>query len=167
MIRFFVMDVDGTLTDGKVYIGQNGELFKAFDVKDGYGIKHILPKLNIIPIVITSRESDIVRHRCRELDITECYQGSFDKYGILMQVIEKYSNADGCTYGLKDVMYVGDDIPDLQCMEPVKQAGGLVCCPNNATQMVKDLSDYVSPRNGGDSAVRDIIEWLVNNVLTK
>ena len=59
MIRFLVMDVDGTLTDGKIYMGQDGELLKAFDIKDGYGIKCLLPGANIIPVVITARNSKI------------------------------------------------------------------------------------------------------------
>lgn len=63
MIRLLVMDVDGTLTDGKIYMSENGEAFKAFDIKDGYGIKHILPKYGIIPVIITARESKIIERR--------------------------------------------------------------------------------------------------------
>ena len=78
-IKMLVMDVDGTLTDGRIYMGADGEVMKAFDVRDGYGIKHILPKHDIIPVIITGRRSAIVERRCAELDITELYQGVADK----------------------------------------------------------------------------------------
>ena len=62
-IKLLIIDVDGTLTDGKIYMGKNDEIMKAFDVKDGYGIAHILPKLGIVPVIITGRESEIVANR--------------------------------------------------------------------------------------------------------
>lgn len=67
-IKLFVMDVDGTLTDGKIYIGPSGEMVKAFHVKDGYGIHNILPQLGVIPVILTGRESEIVEVRSRELE---------------------------------------------------------------------------------------------------
>ena len=70
-IKFLVMDVDGTLTDGKIYMGNEGELFKAFDVKDGCGIKDLLPQLGIVPVIITARESKILENRCNELLILD------------------------------------------------------------------------------------------------
>ena len=72
-IRLFAMDVDGTLTDGKIYMGEEGELFKAFQVKDGLGIK-LLRLHKILPVIITGRCSGILMNRCRELGITEVYQ---------------------------------------------------------------------------------------------
>ena len=71
MIKYFVMDVDGTLTDGKIYMGQIDEAVKAFNIKDGAGISHVLPKYNIKPIVITARNSKILENRCKELNIVE------------------------------------------------------------------------------------------------
>ena len=68
------MDVDGTLTNGKIWMGNEGEEYKAFDVKDGYGIAHLLPLMKITPVVITGRKSEIVERRCRELGILECHQ---------------------------------------------------------------------------------------------
>ena len=162
MIRFFVMDVDGTLTDGKVYIGQEGELFKAFDIKDGYGISHILPEHNIIPVVITARESRIVENRCKELNVGQLYQGKMNKWEVLQQILNAESLKDGQQYSLRDVAYIGDDVLDLQCMKPIKDAGGMVCCPKNAVPQVRDLADYISQFNGGDGAVRDAIEWIIN-----
>ena len=86
-IKLLVMDVDGTLTDGKINISSNGELYKSFDVKDGYGIAKILPKLNIVPAIITGRKSDILSHRCKELKITHCYQGVNDKKNKLLDLL--------------------------------------------------------------------------------
>lgn len=162
MIRFLVMDVDGTLTDGKIYMGQNGELFKAFDIKDGYGVKCLLPQVRIIPVVITARNSAIVENRCVEMGVEELYQGKMNKLDTLIQVLQKFSKIDNKEYTLKDVAYIGDDLLDLQCMQPIKEAGGIVCCPNDAVQEVREISTYVAHRNAGNGAVREIIDRLVN-----
>lgn len=159
-IKFLVMDVDGTLTDGKIYIGDKGELFKAFDVKDGYGIKHILDECNIVPVVITARQSEILRLRCRELGIVELHQGILEKLSVLQGVIEKYSLNDGTAYSLENVAYIGDDILDLQCMKPIEKAGGSTGCPKDAVREVQEVAEYISAFNGGRGAVRDYIEWL-------
>lgn len=162
MIRFLVMDVDGTLTDGKIYMGQDGELFKAFDIKDGYGVKCLLPEANIIPVVITARNSRIVENRCQEMGVAELYQGKMDKYAILLQVLKKYSELDHTEYTLANVAYVGDDLLDLQCMRPIKEAGGYIACPNDAVKEVKDIAHYISVKNAGSGAVREIIDKLTN-----
>lgn len=88
-IKLLFMDVDGTLTDGKIYMGENGEVMKAFDIKDGYGINEILPKLGIIPVIITGRTSKIVENRAKELHITELYQGKHDKLDTMLEVMKK------------------------------------------------------------------------------
>lgn len=154
-IKFLVMDVDGTLTDGKIYMGPNGESVKAFNIKDGAGIHDILIPAGVTPVIITGRTSDIVSNRCKEIGITEVYQGVKNKIVKLMSVI-------GGEESLNTVAYIGDDINDLSCMEPVKEAGGLIGCPADAVVKVKKLADFVSNHNGGDGAVRDFIEWLVD-----
>ncbi len=159
-LRFLVLDVDGTLTDGKIYIGENGELFKAFDIKDGCGIAVLLPKLGITPIVITARESRIVAKRCRELGIKEIHQGCRDKALTLRKLLQDFSVRDGKEYTMGNVAYVGDDIPDLECMTLVKQAGGIAACPADAAAEVKAAADFVASKNGGDGAVREVVEWL-------
>lgn len=161
MIKFLVMDVDGTLTDGKIYMGENGELFKAFDIKDGYGIKDILPQYGIIPIIITARSSKILENRCKELAILELYQGVSEKFNKLNAVINYYSKRDGISYELKDCAYIGDDIIDLQCMIPIKDAGGLIGCPADGAHQVKKISSFISIHNGGCGAVREFIEWII------
>ena len=151
MTKYFVMDVDGTLTDGKIYMGQNGEVMKAFNIKDGCGIHDLLIPAGIIPIIITGRKSDIVINRCNEIGITEVYQGIRDKTEKLREVAQTFS----------DVAYIGDDINDLACMKEVKAEGGLIGCPADAVDKVKEISDYTAIRNGGEGAVRDFIEWLL------
>ena len=150
-INILVMDVDGTLTDGKIYFGQNMELCKAFNVKDGCGIHDIAIPKGIIPVIITGRTSDIVLNRCRELGIEEVYQGIDNKAERLCSITSDFSS----------VAYIGDDINDLPCMNIVKNAGGIVGCPADAADAVKRIADYVSLYNGGEGAVRDFIEWIV------
>ena len=162
MYKFLVMDVDGTLTDGKIYMGNDGELFKAFDIKDGCGISLTLPKYGIIPVVITARKSAIVANRCKELNIKECRQGVMNKYDVLCQILAEYSRLDDRDYTLRDVAYIGDDLVDLQCMKPIKDGGGLVACPVDAVSEVKELADYICSKKGGDGAVRELIDWLVS-----
>jgi len=153
-IKYLIMDVDGTLTDGKIYIGNNGELCKAFDIKDGCGIHDILIPYGIKPIIITGRHSKILENRCKELGVTDFYQGVKDK-------IEKLDNILIDTeYTYSNLAYIGDDINDLSCMMPIKLAGGLIGCPADAVQEIIELADYVSLRNGGNGAVRDFIEWV-------
>ena len=156
------MDVDGTLTDGKIYMSNTGELFKAFDIKDGCGIKDILPQHNVTPVIITARESELLSLRCKELGIEEIHQGVRDKIRKLDEIIEKYSAAENNQYSYSDVAYIGDDILDLQCMNPIKNAGGIVGCPNDAVKEVVSIADFVSSRKGGEGAVREFIEWIIN-----
>lgn len=164
-VRFLVMDVDGTLTDGKVYIGNAGEMFKAFDIKDGYGIKEILPQIDIVPVIITARKSRILEYRGQELNIAELHQGIRDKLTCLRDILLKWSIKDKQRYTLQNVAYIGDDIFDLQCMEPIKGQGGVVACPSDAVKQVQDLADYVCQHAGGNGAVRELIDWLVRSLI--
>lgn len=161
-IKFLVMDVDGTLTDGKIYMGPTGEALKAFDIKDGCGIKEILPKYGIIPIVITARESPMLELRCKELGIKEFHQGCREKMSKLQEIVERLSTDRN--YDLSNIAYMGDDFLDLQCMIPVKEAGGMVVCPNDAIKKVKKIADFISTRNAGNGAVREFIEWYVSKI---
>lgn len=152
MIKYLVMDVDGTLTDGKIYMSPSSEVMKAFNIKDGLGIHDILPLYNIIPMIITGRSSDIVLKRCKELGVTEVYQGVSDKIEKLESLVDDLSS----------VAYMGDDINDLTCMEAVKDAGGVTGCPADAVDKVKNLVDFTAMHNGGEGAVRDFIEWIIS-----
>lgn len=160
-IRFLVMDVDGTLTDGKIYMGANGELMKSFDVKDGCGIKDILPHYGIIPVVLTARNSAILERRCQELNLSHLYQGIRNKKEKLDSILCELSKENHEEYCYQHVAYIGDDILDLQCMKPIKEEGGIVGCPADAIQQVSVIADFVSNKSGGCGAVREFIEWIV------
>lgn len=151
MIDYLVMDVDGTLTDGKIYMSNGGEIFKAFSIKDGCGIHDIAIPVGITPVIITGRESTIVLNRCMELGIEKVYQKVNNKIEVLHSITEN----------LATVAYIGDDINDLSCMTQVKKAGGIVGCPADAVKEVKMIADFIAEHNGGDGAVRDFIEWIV------
>lgn len=154
-IRYLIMDVDGTLTDGKIHIGNSGELYKTFNIKDGFGIHDIAIPHGIIPVIITGRISKILENRCRELGIAKLYQGVTDKVEIMNSILENQS------YGI--VAYIGDDINDITCMKLVHDAGGLVGCPSDAVRQVLELADFVSVKTGGDGAVREFIDWIVGS----
>lgn len=145
------MDVDGTLTDGKVYYYSDGSEGKAFDIKDGYGICNILIPSGVIPIVITGRNSRMVDIRMKELGVSHVFQGQVDKLASAKSVIEDFS----------DCAFIGDDLNDLSLMNEVHKAGGIIGCPSDAAKEVKQIADYISNKNGGDGAVRDFIEWLI------
>lgn len=151
------MDVDGTLTNGKIYFNSNGEAFKAFDVKDGYAITHFLKKASIEPLIITGRSSNIVAKRCEDLGIHKIYQGEIDKMSALLDAIDSDE--------LGTCAYIGDDVADLKCMRFIKNAGGLIGCPANAVSEVKDICDFISDKDGGDGAVREFIEWIISGLM--
>lgn len=151
-IKAIVMDVDGTLTDGGLYISETGELVKRFHVKDGYAIHDLLPQLGIIPIIITGRKSDIVLRRCNELGIVHVVQGSTEKLADLTKILSLEH------IELAETAYIGDDINDLECMKKV----GVKGCPCDAVDEVKKVVDYITKCSGGNGAVREFIEWLKN-----
>lgn len=154
------MDVDGTLTDGKIYMGVNGEAFKAFDIKDGYALHTLLKEHGIIPVIITARKSAMVEHRCKELGVTEIHQGIMNKLDCLKGILEKYSSLDK-QYDLSHVAYIGDDLLDLKCMKPIKELGGITGCPSDAVKEVIAVCDFVSLDKGGEGAVREFAEFLI------
>lgn len=149
-IKMLVMDVDGTLTDGKIYIGENGEIMKAFNVKDGYAIVH-LKDYDITPVIITGRKSKIVEMRAKELKITELHQGVSDKLTLLKEIAKSYN------VNQEEIAYIGDDLNDLECIEYC----GLSACPSDAVDLIKDKVNYICKQNAGNGAVREFIEYLV------
>ena len=153
-IKYLIMDVDGSLTDGKIYMGPAGEAMKAFSIKDGYAINYILKPNGIAPVVLTARNSTIVQNRCDELGIKDVYQGKLDKIAVLREIVGE-SNFGCCAY-------FGDDIIDLKCMMPIKNAGGIVGCPADAVREVKATSDYICVAKAGEGAFREFAEWLIS-----
>ena len=161
-IKFLVMDVDGTLTDGKIYMGADGEAFKAFDIKDGYALHTLLKEHGIIPVIITARKSPMVEHRCKELGVTEIHQGVKNKLECLKGILNKYSSVAE-QYDLSNVAYIGDDLLDLQCIKPIKAADGMAGCPSDAVKGVMTECNYVSCHKGGEGAVRDFAEYIIEH----
>ena len=154
MIKLLVMDVDGTLTDGRIYVGAQGELMKAFDVRDGYAIAHILPEYGIVPVIITGRSSEIVSNRAKELGSAELHQGVSDKLKMLREIAAKYD------VSAEKIAYIGDDLNDLPCIRYC----GVTACPADAVSLVLEQVDYACKHNGGRGAVREYIEWLVHAI---
>ncbi|MBS7045901.1 MAG: HAD-IIIA family hydrolase [Eubacterium sp.] len=152
-MKLLVMDVDGTLTDGKIYIGSKGEEFKSFNVKDGYAINEMLHKNGIKTAIITGRESEIVNIRARELSIDCVYQNVSDKVETLKQIVELYG------ISIEEVAYIGDDLNDFEAMKKC----GITGCPADAVDEIKNISDYTSKFNGGDGAIRDFVDWILKN----
>ena len=150
MIRMIVFDVDGTLTDGKIYMGINGELLKAFNAHDAVGVRK-LKKYDIIPIIITGRESEITLNRAKEMNVDFVYQGVTNKLFKLQEIM----NNLGISF--QEIAYIGDDENDIECMELC----GLKCCPNDAVDVIKNKCDIISKYDGGSGAVREIIEILL------
>lgn len=149
-IKMLVMDVDGTLTDGCIYMGPQGEAMKAFNCQDGYGIAQILPQLGITPVIITGRNSQIVANRAGELKITHLHQGVHHKLPLLQQIAREL----GATR--EEVAYIGDDLNDLDCIRWC----GLTGCPADAVPEIRDAVDFVCSRNGGRGAVREFIAYI-------
>jgi len=151
--KILVLDVDGTLTDGKIYMSANGELMKAFNIKDGYALAR-LPQYGITPVIITGRKSEIVEQRCKELKITEIHQGIENKAFQLRQICNKLN------VELKQCAYIGDDLNDIDCM----RLCGHTAAPADAVAGVCAQVDYVCSRRGGDGAVREYCDYLVENL---
>jgi 3-deoxy-D-manno-octulosonate 8-phosphate phosphatase (KDO 8-P phosphatase) len=149
-IKLVVLDVDGTLTDGKIYIDNNGVETKAFNVKDGMAIAQAI-KHDLEIVIMTGRKSRIVEIRACELGISEIYQGVKDKDEKLLQILERKN------INLREVAYIGDDINDLKVMKMV----GFSACPKDAVKEVKNEVDYISNYNGGEGAVREILELIL------
>lgn len=150
MIKLVLLDVDGTLTDGGIYRGNNGEELKRFNVKDGYAIVNA-QKLGIEFGIITGRKSELVEIRAKELKIKYLYQGISEKTVVLEEIIKK----TGLTKG--EIAYMGDDLNDLLIIKQV----GLSGTPKDAVDEVIKVADFVSKRNGGSGAVREFIEHIL------
>lgn len=149
-IRLVVMDVDGTLTDGRIYMGPEGEALKKFSVKDGLGLS-MLHKAGVGTAIITGRESKILEHRAAELNITSVWQGYKDKREAWQKIKEQEKLND------KEIAYIGDDLNDLYLL----MKAGLACCTADAQSEIRRVSHLISAYNGGDGAVRDIVEFIL------
>lgn len=149
-IKMLVFDVDGTLTDGAIYVGAQGELMKAFSVKDGLGI-NLAMQSGFKVALVTGRKSEILEKRAQELGVNAVYQGVSDKVAVLRDICKKYD------ISLEQVAFMGDDLNDLMAMQTV----GLACTPCDAAQDVRAVAHYITKENGGKGAARSFIEYIL------
>ena len=150
-IRLFCTDVDGVMTDNKIYIAAGGEVFKCFNTRDGMALKNLLPQNGIEPAVITGRESAIVRNRCEELGIRKMIINRNDKDQVMKELAEEM----GCE--LSETAFIGDDLNDLAAVS----IAGLSGCPADAVEEIKSAADYICKAKGGEGAVREFAEWVI------
>jgi 3-deoxy-D-manno-octulosonate 8-phosphate phosphatase (KDO 8-P phosphatase) len=150
-VKLIVLDVDGTLTAGGITHHNNGGESKTFSSKDGLILKELY-KLGISTLILTGRESEIVKERGQYLKITDVIQGVSDKVGILTRYLDNHD------FLAAQTAYIGDDLNDFAAMNLCE----LKACPSDATAEVKAICDYVSPYPGGCGAVRDICEYLLH-----
>ena len=149
-VKTFIFDVDGVLTDGKVLVTSKGEMYRALDTKDGYGMKcALLHGFKIV--IITGGMNEGIRKRFNELGIYDIYLGAFNKMDAYKDLMDNYSLKS------EEILYVGDDIPDIPVMKEI----GVSCCPSDAVPDVKEIVDYVSHKKGGEGCVREIIEQVL------
>lgn len=149
-IKLMAFDVDGVFTDGSLTFGEDGKEYKTFNAKDGQGVVCV-QRAGIITVIITARENGTVAHRAKNLGITELHQGVKFKLPVLEKIVEER----GLT--LENVSYMGDDLPDVCILEKV----GLACCPNDAVDEVKNICDFVSAKNGGRGAIRELCDFVL------
>ncbi len=149
-VELVIFDVDGVLTDGRLYVTENGEEIKAFHSRDGHGMK-MLKNSGVQLAIITGRTSKIVSHRMQELGIELVYQGRQDKYPAFEEILK--------TRGLnpEQVAYVGDDVVDL----PVMRRVGLAIATQDAHPFVKQHAHWQTPNMGGRGAARDVCELIM------
>jgi 3-deoxy-D-manno-octulosonate 8-phosphate phosphatase (KDO 8-P phosphatase) len=149
-IRGLVFDVDGVLTNGNIIASDNGELLRTFNIKDGYALQ-LAVKRGLLVAVISGGRGLSMQKRFEGLGIPEIFLGVNDKVEVLNRLLDKYA------LDANQILYMGDDIPDLKVMQLV----GLPTCPADAVPEIKALSQYISPYNGGKTAVRDIVEKVL------
>lgn len=149
-ITTFIFDVDGVLTDGNIQVSTDGELLRTMNIKDGYALK-TAQKEGFHVCIISGGKNEGVRKRLRDLGITNIYLGIQDKVEQLVEFMDIYD------VKAENILYMGDDVPDLYPMKLV----GLPCCPQDAVPEIKHISRYVSHKKGGKGCVRDVIEQVL------
>ena len=150
-IRLALFDVDGVLTDGKIYIDSNGAELKVFNIYDGHGIR-LLQHYGVEVGVITGRRSKALEHRMQDLDIKHIYQGRNDKFAAYQELLSKLSLNE------QQTAFVGDDIVDLQIMSRC----GLAIAVANSHKFVKQHAHWETTASGGNGAVREVCELILD-----
>ena len=149
-IKIFICDVDGVFSDGRIYLGNDGEELKAFHTKDGFGLKAIMQQ-GIEVAIITGRQSNIVENRMTALGVKHIYQGKDDKLSVYKSLLEKLNLTP------EQTAYIGDDVVDL----PIMLHSGLGIAVNDAHPLVLQKADLVTTVKGGFGAVREICDLFL------
>ena len=149
-ITTLLFDVDGVLTDGKVIITTEGEMYRQMDTKDGYALKCALDA-GLKIVIISGGTNEGVRNRLKALGVYDIYFGAHHKLDAYQDILDNYDLKP------ENMLYMGDDVPDIPVMEKV----GVSCCPQDAVTDVLQISDYISPKKGGEGCVREIIEQVL------
>lgn len=149
-IRLFATDVDGVLTDAGMYYGESGDEWKKFNTRDGMGIK-LLQKAGIVTAIVTQERTKLVARRAEKLTISELHQGVMDKLSCMREMAARH----GLTLG--QVAYIGDDVNDLEALKAV----GFSATPADGMPQIVAAVDYICRKKGGEGAVREIIEMIL------
>lgn len=149
-LKAAVFDVDGVLTDGRIYIGEHGETVKAFSTLDGHGLK-LLRQGGIEPLIVTGRDSPAVRKRVADLGLQHAAYGAHDKLAVATGLLA------GLGLDWPDVAAIGDDWPDL----PLLRRAAFACAPANAHAEVKAVAHHVTAASGGHGAAREFCDLLL------
>lgn len=149
-VKAFIFDVDGVLTDGSILALESGEQVRAFNIKDGFAIRHAIRR-GFQVAIISGRQEEGVRKRLLSLDITDIFLGVPDKMVVFKTYLDKYN------LSAAEVAYMGDDVPDLEVM----QQCGVAACPEDAVADVMWIANYISGKPGGKGAVRELIEAVL------
>jgi len=150
-IRLFATDVDGVLTDAGMYYAESGDEWKKFNTRDGMGIK-LLQRAGIITAIVTQERTKLVARRAEKLTIPELHQGVMDKLTVIREMAARHG------FSLKQVAYIGDDVNDLEALKAV----GFSASPADGLPAISAAVDYVCQKKGGEGAVREIIEMILD-----
>jgi 3-deoxy-D-manno-octulosonate 8-phosphate phosphatase (KDO 8-P phosphatase) len=149
-IKAFILDIDGVLTDATVHVTETGEQLRRFNIRDGYAIQLAIKRGFYVCIISGGKSAGVVS-RLEGLGVSDVYLGVDKKVDVFNEILERYQ------LSRSEVLYMGDDIPDL----PVMKLAGVATCPTDAAEEVKSLSMYISPKAGGAGCVRDVIEKVM------
>ncbi len=152
-IKMLLLDVDGVMTDGGIFLGPEGIELKRFHVQDGMGVA-LAKAAGLLVGIITARDSEAVRRRAKELGIDEVQQGVFRKEEGYEAILKKYGLRD------EEMAYMGDDLLDI----PILKRVGLSICVANGAEEVRRVSKYITKRKGGEGAVREVVEMILKEM---
>lgn len=150
-IKLVITDVDGVLTDGGMYYTAKGDVMKKFHVRDGMGVT-LLRRNNVPTIIVTKEQTQIVKQWAKRMKIKKLFDGIQDKKKVLHQICNEFKVKEN------EAAYIGDDVNDIDLLKNV----GFSACPNDAIDVVKNNSDYVCNKRGGEGVLREVVEIILS-----